>query len=287
MKTHARPGPALSDIGATPRRDGRWWVFPSGYHAPVVAGGSGGQGQGGNAGGDAVVDPPGGTGGGNAPAGTGDPAAGGSGPAGQGAPGAGAGAGAGLTQADVDRAAREAKKAAETELAAALGCSIDEAKTIIADRKAAQDAEKSDAQRAREAADAEKSDAAAEKAAAAAERRALRVERALLVVKVKDDRSANAARLVLADLADEADEAAVTAAVEKFAKDTPEWFGDNAPPPPGSDPAGRGPAGGGGGQKTGIEAGRERARLAREAREKAGGDRAADPFGRIGRRIGA
>ena len=39
--TPTRQGPALSDIGATPQRVGRFWVFPSGYRCPVVAGGNG------------------------------------------------------------------------------------------------------------------------------------------------------------------------------------------------------------------------------------------------------
>ena len=288
MTTSARPGsnhvtagPALSDIGAMARRDGRWWVFPSGYRCPVVAGGSGGHGQAGNAGGEAQVDPPagGGSGGGNPPP-AGDPAAGGSGPAGQGAPPANAGAGGGgsgrrgaagtgLTQADVDKAAREAKKAATAELAAALGCSIDEAKTIIAERKAAQDAEKTEAQRAREAADAEKASAAEEKRLAALDRKALRTERALLAAKVNDKRLEKAARLILAELADDADEAAVTAAVEAFKKDTPEWF-TPAGTAPGYDPAGNPGAGGGNEGKTGMEKGRLRAQEELKSRANAG-----------------
>ncbi len=208
---------------------------------------------------------------------TGDPAAGGSGPAGQGA--AGANAGAGLTQADVDKAAREAKKAATTELAAALGCSIDEAKTIIADRRAAQDAEKTEAQRAREAADAEKAAAADERRQAALERKSLRTERALIAAKVQDDRSAKAARLILADLPDDADEDTIKAAVETFKAETPEWFGEAKPPPPGSDPQGRGPGGGAGGAKTGMDAGRQRA-IDRKANQPA---EAADPLGAFAR----
>lgn len=274
MTTHARPGPALSDIGAEPRLDGRSWVFPSGYRCPVVAGGSGGQG----AAGDAVVDPPaGGTGGGNPPAGTGDPAAGGTGPAGQGA--SGAGAGAGLTQADLDRASADAKKAAAAELAEALGVPLAEAKKIIADRRAADDAQKTEAQRATEAAQERERQADARERSAAARERAADLRSALVEAKVKGDRSANAAKLILADLADDADGAAIAAAVKKFAEDTPEWFGDaGPPPPPGSDPAGRGPAGGQGGQKTGIEAGRERARAAKATAHAGANGAAPEPF---------
>lgn len=37
----ARKSPADIDLNATPQRVGRFWVFPSGYRAPVVAGGNG------------------------------------------------------------------------------------------------------------------------------------------------------------------------------------------------------------------------------------------------------
>jgi hypothetical protein len=241
----ARKRPLASDLNVNPRRIGGRWFWPSGYSAPIIAGGSGGQGAAGDAGGDANVDSPP-AGGGNAPVGGTSP------PAPPAAPPT-------LTQADVDRATAEAKKAAIAEVAQTLGCSVADAKKLVEAQRAAEDAQKTEAQRAREAADAEKAAAATEKAAAATERRQLQVERALVGAKVRDDRHERAVRLVLAEIDDKADADGIKAAVKKFADETPEWFGE-AKTTPGSDPGGRGPGGGGQEGKTGMDAGRERAR---------------------------
>jgi DNA-binding transcriptional MerR regulator len=228
-----RKRPLASDLNANPRRIGGRWFWPSGYSAPIIAGGSGTEG-------DPAPNP--------AP--KADPPAD---PKPDPAPTVT------LTQADVDRATAEAKKAAIAEVAQTLGCSVADAKKLVEAQRAAEDAQKTEAQRAREAADAEKAAAATERQAAAAERRQLQVERALVGAKVRDDRHERAVRLVLAEIDDKADADGIKAAVKKFADETPEWFGE-AKTTPGSDPGGRGPGGGGQEGKTGMDAGRERAR---------------------------
>lgn len=245
----------LADLLAeTPRRVDRRWVWSDGTSVPVVAGGNG-------------ETPPAG----DPPAGNPPPPPAGDPPPASDPP---APPGAALTQADVDRAKREAKKATYAEVAATLGCTVEEAKALVDAKKAADDQQKTDAQRAKEAADAEKATAAEERRTVAAERRALKTERALLAAKVNDGRLDKAAKLVLSDLADDADDDAITAAVATFKTDTPEWFipGQVAP---GSDPQGRGPGGGAGGQQTGMDAGRQRS-IDRKANQPAEG---ADPLG--------
>ncbi len=247
---------SLEDLLAeTPQRVGRRWVWSDGTSVPVVAGGNGEAPPADPPAGDPPsADPPAG----DPP--SGDPPK--------------ASAGAGLTQADVDKAKRDAKKAAIAEVAATLGCTVEEAKALVDAKKAADDQQKTDAQKALEAAEArERAADEREKAAVLRERSAL-LKSALLTAKINDGRLDKAAKLVLSDLADDADEAAIAAAVESFAKDTPEWF-TPAPGAPGSDPQGRGPGGGAGGAKTGMEAGRQ---LAIDRRAKAP-EANADPLG--------
>ncbi len=251
----------LADLLAeTPKRVGRRWVWSDGTSVPVVAGGNGEV--------PPSADPPAG----DPPAG--DPAAGGNGPAGQGA--APANAGAGLTQADVDKAKREAKKAAIAEIATTLGCTIEEAKALVDAKRQADDQQKSETQRALEAAQERERNAEARERATARKEQALDLRLALVSAKVTDGRLDKAAKLILADLPDDADGEAITTAVEAFAKDTPEWFGESKPLPPGSDPQGRGPGGGAGGAKTGMDAGRQRS-IDRKAALPAGTP--ADPLG--------
>lgn len=248
------PTPLADLLTETPRRVGRRWVWSDGTSVPAVAGGNG---EAPPAADPPAGDPP------KSPAG--DPS-----PASDPAPAPGAA----LTQADVDRAKRDAKKATYAEVAATLGCTVEEAKALVDAKKAADDQQKTEAQRAKEAADAEKATAAEERRTIAAERRALRTERALLAAKVNDGRLDKAAKLVLADLADDADDDAITAAVATFKTDTPEWF-TTGPVAPGSDPQGRGPGGGAGGQQTGMDAGRQRS-IDRKASQPAAN---ADPLG--------
>lgn len=247
------PTPLADLLAETPRRVGRRWVWSDGTSVPVVAGGNGEVPPANPPAGDPPKPPA------NDPPADPTPAP-----------------GAALTQADVDKAKRDAKKAAVAEVAATLGCSVEEAKALVDAKKAADDQQKTDAQRAREAADAEKATAAEERRTIAVERQALKTERALVAAKVNDGRLDKATKLITADLAEDADDDAVRAAVETFKTDTPEWFGEPAPPPPpGSDPQGRGPGGGAGGQASGMEAGRQLA-IARRAKTP---EPNADPLG--------
>jgi hypothetical protein len=257
----------LADLLAeTPQRVGRRWVWSDGTSVPYVAGGNG---EAGPPADPPAGDPP------KPPAG--DPAAGGNGPAGQGA--APTNAGAGLTQADLDKAKREAKKAAIAEVAATLGCTVEEAKALVDAKKAADDQQKTETQRLLDAAQERERKADERERATARKEQALDLRLALVSAKIADDRLDKAAKLLLADLADDADEDAIKAAVETFKTETPEWFGEAKPPPPGSDPQGRGPSGGAGGAKTGMDAGRQRA-IDRRANQPAD---AADPLGAFAR----
>ncbi len=259
MYESSRTGPTISDIGATPRREGRSWVFPSGYRCPVVAGGSGETPPADPPGGDPpkppvadplpAADPP-------KPDDT-----------------------AKLTQADVDKAKREAKKATYAEVAQTLGCTVEEAKALVEAKRAADDATKTETQKALEAAEAKNKAADERERATARKERALDLRLALVAANVTGDRLDKAAKLLLSDLADDADEDAIKAAVETFKTETPEWFGEAKPPPPGSDPQGRGPGGGAGGAKTGMDAGRQRA-IDRKANQPVEN---ADPLGAFAR----
>lgn len=150
-----------------------------------------------------------------------------------------------FTQADVDKAASaraaEAKRKATSDLAEQLGVSVDEAKKIIAAHQSAEDAQKTEAQRAKEAADQAKAEADAAKAEAAAERQAARVERALIKDHVRDDCLEDS--LSLLKVAPEATPEELTAAIEAFKERRPEFFDANGEdpkrtPPPG-DPKGK------------------------------------------------
>lgn len=192
-----------------------------------------------------------------------------------------------FTQADLDRIAarekEEGRRAAERATAEALGCTVEEAKKLIeekrqadlgkmdeADRKAAEAAD------AKSKADAEKAKAEAAQATVAADKRRLAVKEALIDAECRKDRR-DAAVTLIGDLPDvdastEDGQKAIAAAVEECKKTYPEFFGA-APGAPSGVPSGRPPAGSGD-AKTGVEAGRERARREREATNGAG-----DSFG--------
>jgi colicin import membrane protein len=171
-----------------------------------------------------------------------------------------------FTQADVDRmvgqARKEARTSAANELAEQLGCSVEDAKAKIAAAIAADDAQKTEAQRALEAAQAEKAEAAAEKAAAAQERFDLRVERKLIAAGVgqaiADDADGTKAAAAIArarrllDVSADATDADIAAEIEAVKADVPSLFsapteapapGRPAPTPPpkpnGTQPAGK------------------------------------------------
>lgn len=155
-----------------------------------------------------------------------------------------------FSQAELDRIAtrekEQGKQAGMREVAETLGVSIDEAKRIIAEKKSADEEQKTEAQRARDAAEAEKTAAIQAKADAEAERHATRIERALvrsgLAVPDKDGDEfiSSAVKLVPAEVG--ADDDAIKAAVDKLKTTVPALFGAAQGGGTHSDP-GRGPAG--------------------------------------------
>jgi multidrug efflux pump subunit AcrA (membrane-fusion protein) len=158
-----------------------------------------------------------------------------------------------FSQADLNRLlAREkndGKRAGQSELLQALGVNnLDEAKEIIAARKAAEDAALSDADKARKEAEREKAEAATAKAEAAREKLDSRIERALVRAHIPDDQIELVARMVVVE--DGADQDKVNDAVEDLKKKMPQLFEEPDPnrapdpaKPPGSNP-GRPPRGG-------------------------------------------
>ncbi len=156
-----------------------------------------------------------------------------------------------ITTAEATRAAElaaaNAKTAAEQAIADQLGVTIEEAKKIVADKKAADDATKSEAQKALEAA--QTAQAAAEKAKADAdrERLAAKVERKLAAAGIPEAAMTRASRLVAVPA--DADDAAIDVEITALKTEMPALFTTpgGAPPAP---PAGTGtpppapPAGG-------------------------------------------
>lgn len=166
-----------------------------------------------------------------------------------------------FTQEDVDRlvggARVEAKRVAANELAAELGCTVEEAKAKIATASAAEDAAKTEAQRDREAAAADKARADEDRRAAALERFAAKVERRLTAAGVDDKALARASRLVTLD--PDADDDAITAEIEALKTDVPGLFTTTeapAKPAPGT-PAPKPPAAPAGGSKSMADLGRD------------------------------
>lgn len=166
-----------------------------------------------------------------------------------------------FTQTDLDRAAGrardEGRRSTANDFAADLGCTVDEAKTILDQVREAGEAQKTEAQRARDAADTARADADAEKAAAAADRLAVRVERRLLAAGVPDTALARATRMVTVPA--DADDTAIAAEIDALKTEIPALFttteAESAPPPGVTPP--RRPNGNGGGTKTMAELGRE------------------------------
>lgn len=188
--------------------------------------------------------------------------------------------GATFTQADLDRiAAREkdeGRRAAERSLSEQLGCTVEEAKALIEAKRAEDLGKMSEADRKASEADAARAkaekalaDAEAREKAAEARQRLLDVTDALIEAGVRSDR--RSAALKLTDVADDADEKALKAAVEETKKAYPEFFGA-APGAPSGVPNGKPPAGQGG-EDDGAAAAEERYR---KQREQSG--MPADPF---------
>lgn len=254
-----------------PTRVGRHWLWIDGSISPVVAGGSTGQGDGG----DSNTDDQGDSGGGNQPKPEGDKQI-------------------TTTQASLDASAaairreaeRRAKKDAEKSLSDALGCSIDEAKQIIADRKAEKEASATEAEK--------REKAAQDREAAAAERERLATEKglradakaALAEAGVNPERLKRATAMLLGDLEPDADEEAVQAAAAALKTEMPELFGavKGGNGAPTGDPSGGPGAGGKKSEPIGIEAGRARAAANKAAAAKHTNPEA-DPLG-FARKIG-
>lgn len=180
-----------------------------------------------------------------------------------------------FTQDDLTRIAtreKEAgKRAAETELAESLGVSLDEAKKIVADAKAAGEAAKTEAQKDRDAAAKEKQDAEAEKAAAKSEVHSARLERAFAKEGIdldgtKDEEKAKAARLLrMVTVEPGASYEDVLADVQQIKKDFPALFGapsTTTRTAPGGDPKGTPPPAKPGEEKFAAGAARAKARYA-------------------------
>lgn len=138
-----------------------------------------------------------------------------------------------FSQADVNAMlARErttAQQTAAQQIATDLGVPVDEAKQIIADRKATDDARKSEAERDREAAATAKAEADRYKAQAMQDLHDSRVEVALARAGVDLDNDVlRRAAVAAVDVPVGADADAVKAAVEKAKTDAPQLFGQPA-----------------------------------------------------------
>lgn len=173
--------------------------------------------------GDARMEGDGGAGGG----------AGDGGQGGAGGQGGGQGSERTFTQADMNatvaRETASAKAKAEQEIATALGVSVDEAKTIIAERRASDDAKKTEAERDAAAAATAKTDAERIKNEAAQDRHDARVERILGQAGLDTGNDTlRLAGLAAIKVPVGADEATVKAAVEQAKKDAPALFAATA-----------------------------------------------------------
>lgn len=193
------------------------WLYSDGTILPVISGG------------DGSTDPP--------KDDNGDGTGGGAG---------GGGSGNGqqtFTQAELNRIAarekEEGKRAAAADIAKTLGCTVEEAVELIKQAKAADDSQKTEAQRAREAADKEKADAEKEKAEAAREKHIARVERVLLKAGVPEAKLDRVGRMLDVEVGTEGDK--LDEAVKDLKKDFPELFAGKKGGPPDSDPPGTPP----------------------------------------------
>lgn len=160
-----------------------------------------------------------------------------------------------FTQADLNRIGKKekeaGKRAAAEEFATQLGVPLEEAKKILADHKAAEDAKKSEADRLKDAAEADKREAEKNKSTTASEIRGARIERALAAAKFPkiDDDAATAKVVRMIDVPLDASLDDVKEAVAELAKEFPALFaevkddGKGKPPRlPGSAPSGKPPA---------------------------------------------
>lgn len=156
-----------------------------------------------------------------------------------------------LTQAQVDaivaRQRTEAGDKATAKLLADLGVtSIDDAKALVAAKKAADEKDLSDAQKATKRAEEATAKALADSATAAATTRRANVTLALAGAAVRTDRITQATTLLLADLPADADEKAIAEAVKAQTTAMPEFYATAGAG--GVDLGGRGPNGSKGGK---------------------------------------
>ncbi len=173
-------------------------------------------------------------------------------------------------QAELDRVAgrtrSEAKKQAEAAIAEQLGRPIAEVKALLDAAAKAEDATKSETQKALDAATAAQAAAETSKREAARDRLTAKIERKLAKAGVDEKAMTRAHRLVTVDL--DADDDTIDAEIEALRDDMPALFAPAAdddpnkpkPPPP---PAGTGrpkPPAGGQAVTTALERGRELAR---------------------------
>jgi len=155
-----------------------------------------------------------------------------------------------FSQDDVTRIAtrekEEGRRSALKDLMEQLGITdVEEAKTLLANARAAEEAKKTEAEK--QAAEMQKATKAAEKAAADAQRERLtaRIERHLVRAGISVEDDAKLTRLTrLVDVDNDADDDKVKDAVEQLKKDMPEVFGETKPgnkpdpKPPRSSPGG-------------------------------------------------
>jgi len=135
-----------------------------------------------------------------------------------------------FSQAEVDkllaRTRNEGSRAASKAAAEALGMSIDDAKALIAARKAAEEAELTEAQRAK--ADAEQARAEANRIVEQARAAQLRADATVALLggdnPLNRDRLDLALRVVLPDVIGSDDEDALPSAIETLRGQSPEWF---------------------------------------------------------------
>lgn len=140
-----------------------------------------------------------------------------------------------VSEAEKNRIAKAARADAEKALAEQLGCTPQEAKQALDAMRAADDAKKSDTQRALDAAKSAQTAAERAQAEAAAERLAAKVERKLHAAGVgagldpekQAAAIARAARMVTVPV--DADDQTITAEVESLKADVPGLFAPGTP----------------------------------------------------------
>lgn len=174
----------------------------------------------------------------------------------------------GALQTAIDDAASSGRTEALQPLMQAIGVDTPEAlQEWVTARHAEIEAGKDEATRAREAAEREAAEARAQAAQATADARDARIDAALAIAGAPAENVTDLRRLV--DVPADGDTAAITAAVEAVKTKYPALFGPGAPTPPAPPhsvpprPPGPTPP------ATGFDAGKERARKAREARQSA------------------